>query len=103
MSENVGVSQAKLESTAAELSSCKSTMANHLSAVLDAVEGIQSNYQSEESKQLKTIAGNMQNKFTLMEKEVENFVTWLSNAASNYKIVASTADDILGKIGSQFK
>lgn len=103
MSENVGVSRAKLKSTENTIIESNSLMANHLQAVLDAVDSIQTNYQSDASKNLSTLADNMQTKFNLLKKEVETFASWLNTAHANYQTMASAEDETLSKINSQFK
>lgn len=103
MSEIVGVSRSKLESTASEITTYNSTMSSRLNGVVDAVESIQTNYQSAESKELKTIASNMQVKFAAMKKEVETFASWLTTAAANYKVMEGAAESSLNKISGMFK
>jgi len=103
MSENVGVSRAKLKSTENSIIESNSLMATHLQAVLDAVSSIQTNYQSDASKNLGAIAGNMQTKFALLKKEVDTFASWLNTVHANYQTMAGAEEDVLSKINSQFK
>lgn len=103
MSENVGVSRAKLISTANAIRDLNASMSSHLTGVNSTVTALNASWQSEASKKLNTIAANMQDKFVLLRKEVETFAAWLDSIASNYQTQESAATDTLSSIDSMFK
>ena len=103
MAENVGVSRDKLVSTSSAIRENNSEMTKRLGNVLQAVNDLNKDWQSEASKKLSSIAGNMQDKFDKLHQEVETFAVWLDNAAANYSATESVVDESAAKIDSLFK
>ena len=103
MAENVGVSRNKLVSTSASIREYNELMAKKLDNVLQAVNDLNNDWQSEASKKLSSIASNMQDKFSKLHQEAETFAVWLDNAAANYSSTESTAEETTNKIDSLFK
>lgn len=103
MAENVGVSRSKLISTSASIRESNNEMDKQLENILEAVNALNNDWQSEASKNLRSIAANMQEKFGKLHQEVETFAAWLDNAAANYATTESSAEETSSKIDSLFK
>ena len=103
MAENVGVSRDKLVSTASSIRENNTGMKKQLDNVLQAINDLNKDWQSEASKNLKSIAANMQERFSELYNEVETFGVWLDNAAANYATTESGAEETAQKIDGLFK
>lgn len=103
MAENVGVSRSKLISTSASIRESNNEMDKQLNHILESVNALNNDWQSEASKNLRSIAANMQDKFETLHQEVETFAVWLDGAAANYATTESGAEETATSIDSMFK
>ena len=102
MANNLGVSLAKLEETAVILREQKSAMAAKLNNISNAIEQVDSVIQSDATKNMRTTAAKMADRFSEIEKEVEGFAVFLDGIIKNYELADDSAGEQLNSLNNQF-
>ncbi len=103
MAGNVGVELSVLTTTATNVRSYNANMKSNLTSIGQAVRGLESTWQSPASAKLSALAGNMEARFSELEKSVESFAAFIDTVIRNYDITESAAQQIVSDVENQFK
>lgn len=103
MANNLGVSPSVLQETVNTLREQKAIMTTKLDNVHNAVDELNSSWQSDAANSLKSIASTMSEKFAGLEREVENFSVFLEGVIANYEIAEQQAMNVTDGIKNAFQ